>query len=497
MDVMVVFDKLFKWVQGIIAFVLSLIIPTLPAASVIGYGGYEPIVATQREYRFDIDRFNVGGYGYNLALSDDEHFAQIKEAGLDFLVTSVNDALLDYCDENGIGIVAHGLNTKSGYIWRFNPDSVLNLTKESFKDRPCLWGDSIIDEPCSTEFDKVAKAVDHYYSLGTKTLPLVNLLPNYFKEDQAGFSYPEYTDKQTQIASLLRNTPVRRDIVPILTMFNEELYNKIAMVDYCLTEQYDLYKQYVSNYISKVDTDVICVDFYPMQQYDTTTFTWLNNLDVLAEACRETGRKLWIHTQTCGGKTPDEADGRRFCDNVEDIRYQTYVSLAFGAKAVIHACYSSGWWDPDAWLINKRGEKTATFDAVKQTNEEIAAFTDLYANYDYKGTFFKNGHMADGTGFYAYLSPVSREDRGCEIDDFDSVKDHILAGCFKAKQGNSRAYTFVNMNGKFRGAKAYCDVTFDDAKQITVYQKGVATVIDGNELSLKLDCEEGVFVKVE
>lgn len=476
-------------VQAVLSFILSLVITVMPSASVVGYGGYEPIIATEREYVFDDERLNIGAYGYNLAYCDEEHLSQIKEAGLDFLITGVNNALLNYCDANDIGIIAHGLNANGGWIWNFDPSYVLNLTKESFKNRACLWGDSIIDEPCSTVFDDVSNAVDHYYSLGTKTLPLVNLLPNYLNEEQAGFPYTQYTEFQEEVQVRTRATDFRNKFVPAVTDGNEDLYNKFALVNYSTNRHMELYRKYVSMYISKVDTDIICVDIYPLSTNEKAGAYWLNNLDVLAEACRETGRKLWVITQACGG---DQYEAR-YCDNPEDIRYQTYVSLSFGAKSVIHACYSSGWWDDEAWMVNRNGEKTKTFDAVKTVNAEVKPFADIYANYDYLGTFFKNGHNADGTAYYAYLSPISREDRGCVIDS----DDHILTGCFNSKDGNSKAYTFVNMSGMYSGANARFTAKFDEGSKITVYQKGVATVIEGNEVSLKLDCEEGVFVTVE
>ncbi|MBQ7580972.1 MAG: hypothetical protein IJU39_06680 [Clostridia bacterium] len=476
-------------VQAVLSFILSLVITALPSASVVGYAGYKPIMATPREYCFDIDRLNIGGYGYNLKYSDEEHFAQIKEAGLDFLITNVNNTLLDYCDANGIGIVAHGLNANGGWIWNYNPDPVLSLTKETFRNRPCLWGDSIIDEPCSSEFNKVASAVNHYYSLGTKTLPLVNLLPNYFNEEQAGFPLFPCTEFQEKVQEKTRATNFRTKFVPLVTKENEELYNKFALANYSTIQWMELYRKYVSMYISTVDTDVVCVDIYPLSTNNTSGAFWLNNLDVLAEACRATGRKLWVITQACGG---DQYEAR-YCDNPEDIRYQMYVSLSFGAKAVIHACYSSGWWDDEAWLVNKKGEKTATYTAVQTVNKEVSSFADLYAKYTNVGTFFKNGHGADATNYYAYLSPISREDRGCTIDS----KDHILCGCFTAKEGSSRAYTFVNTNGKLAGTSADLTATFDKGEKITVYQKGVATIYEGSSVSIKLGCEEGVFVTVE
>ena len=53
------------------------------------------------------------------------------------------------------------------------------------------------------------------------------------------------------------------------------------------------------------------------------------------------------------------------------------------------------------------------------------------------------------------------------------------------------------MNGSYTAANAHFTATFDDAKSVTIYQKGVATTYEGNEISLKLECEEGVFVTVE
>lgn len=479
-------------IQKILSFVLSLIIPYLPAASVIGYGGYEPIIATEREYVFDDERLNIGGYGYNLKYSDEEHFSQIKEAGLDFLITSVNEALMSYCDENDIGIVAHGYNTSGGGWNAYNPSHDMSLTPNNFKMRPCLWGDSIVDEPNSKLFDDLAATVNHYYSLGTKTLPLINLYPNSFIEAQAGFDYYEFSDFENNLQKILRSTDFRTKLLPIITYNNEELYNKFALISYTTNQYLELYKRYVSMYISKVDTDIISVDIYPLGVNDDTSVAWLSNLDVLAEACRETGRKLWVITQACGSVNHEVSDAR-YCDNPADIRYQMYVSLAFGAKSVIHACFSSGWWDDEAWLVDKNGNKTKTFDAVKTVNEEVASFADIYANYNYKGTFLKNAHGSDGTWYEAYLTPISREDRGCDVD----TKDHILTGCFDSKDGNSNAYTFVNMNGSYTAANAHFTATFDDAKSVTIYQKGVATTYEGNEISLKLECEEGVFVTVE
>ena len=480
--------------QKILAVIVSIILPFMPAASVIDFGDYDSAQATQREYLFDDEKLLLGAYNYNNAFTDKTHLDYIKDANLDFLICNVSDALVNYCEENGIGLIAHGVNAEGGWIHNYSNNRINSLTKENFKyaDKKCFWGDSVIDEPDSTLYPALNDSLQHYYSLENKRLPLINLLPNYLSCEQSCIEYKQLTEMQETIHQTLSNTTSRK-IVSFLTMNNIDLYNKVALLHASTDKHLNMYKEYISKYISEVDTDILCVDIYPLNQADTISGAfWLNNLDVLAEACKETGRKLWVITQVNGSTNPD-VTSNRYCDNVEDIRYQIYVSLAFGAKSVIHACYQSGWWDKESNMIDQNGNRTASYYAVQQANKEAKAFADVYSGFDYVGTFLKNASGADGTNAYGFLQTTpDRKERGCEIKS----KDHILAGVFEAKKGNSSAYTFVNMNGKYTGKAATATIKFDKAKSFTVYQKGVATTFEDNKLMLNLDVEEGVFVTV-
>ena len=98
------------------------------------------------------------------------------------------------------------------------------------------------------------------------------------------------------------------------------------------------YRMYVSDYIGAIDSDIISVDIYPLQvEKDSgrmyTLNYWLWNLDILADACRATGRDLWVITQATGN-TIREGGTQRHCDTVEDQRWQNWVSMSFGAKAI-------------------------------------------------------------------------------------------------------------------------------------------------------------------
>ncbi len=90
----------------------------------------------------------------------------------------------------------------------------------------------------------------------------------------------------------------------------------------------------VSHYIGTVDSDIISVDVNPLTVNEKgelgTYMHWMRNLDILAEACRETGRDLWVITQAAGLVDVDEGEASyRCCKTAEDQRWQNYVAIAF------------------------------------------------------------------------------------------------------------------------------------------------------------------------
>ena len=432
-------------------FMALLIVLTGGVASVIGSTDAEPITATKREYRFDRDRLLFGAYCFRV----DEHFEEtrewFKEAGLQFPIAVSGKQLteddLDWFLDNGMGIIAP------------RTDYYLNMQHDA------IWGIDLRDEPPATDFPALQEQVRALYSQDPNRFPLINLFPMYANTAQLA----EECD-----------VPLARDEI------KAEPFNGNSI----------RYRMHLSDYIGTVDSDIISADIYPLYIDNATgklsTYGhWLRNLDILAEACRASGRDLWVITQAAGD-AKEANGGMRHCDTPEDQRWQNYVSLAFGAKAIIYGCYYTGWWDQSSHMIDNSGNRTATYYAVQQVNREMSAFAEVYGNYEIQGTTLYNRLNPDCAGAELDISKA-----GKKYQPITLTRDPVLCGCFTEKDGDGRAYVFANMYEPDTGKEATFTATFPGAKSVTVYRKGEKTVIKGGVLNMTLDSREGVFVTVE
>ena len=436
--------------QKLIAFFTALMISFSGVASVVGSSNVEPIPATERTYRFDQDKLLFGAYCFHKHDNYGTLREWFKEAGLNFAVSTWGQQLteddLNWLDENGIGI--------------FAPN---NAYYRGIK-RDCIWGVDYRDEPASADFESLAEGVRELYAEDANRFPLINLFPMYASSEQLG--------EQSDIPGAFGNN--------LLDAFNS---NSIE------------YRKHVCNYVGTIDSDIISVDIYPLhvdkETGELTTYEyWLRNLDILAEACRKTDRDLWVVTQAAGN-TKEEDGGMRHCDTPEDQRWQNYVSLAFGAKAIIYACYYQGWWDQDSHMIDNSGQRTDTYYAVQQVNREMSVFADLYGKYENHGAVVYNRLNPDCAGAKLGLVRVAQKYKPHVL-----TSAPILCGCFTQKDGDGSAYVFTNMYEPQTGKSATFTATFPHAKQITVYRKGQATQVSGSSVRLTLENREGVFVTV-
>ena len=421
-------------------------------APVIGSTDAKPITATKREYRFDRDRLLLGAY----CLTVDDKFEQtrawFKEAGLQFPVAvggrELTKADLDWFTDNDMGIIA----PRSDYYLNMKHDAI--------------WGVDLYDEPSATAFPALQERVQELYAQDPNRFPLVNLLPMYASPEQLG--------EEVALPDFIGDSPLDP-----------------------FSDRSAYYRMHVSDYVGTIDSDIISVDIYPLVVSETgelgTYMHWMRNLDILAEACRKTGRDLWVITQAAGMADVDEGKSAyRFCNTVEDQRWQDYTALAFGAKAIIYGCYYGGWWRHDSHMLNKDGERTETYYAVKQVNEELSVFAKEYGKYENQGAVMYNRIHPNASGVSLGTTKVKTKYKPVML----SV-DPVLCGCFSEKDGNDRAFVFTNMYDPQLGKPASFSATFPGAKSVTLYRKGETTVIKGCTLNLTLDNREGVFVTVD
>lgn len=440
--------------------------------SVVGYTGGTPLKTAKRDYCFDNSGLLIGGYYGGRGLA-----RYAAEAGLDFVIdNSVGTEMLDEYYKENVGVIAAGYNLPSNYatVSEANLSRWKNFDVSAYKDHPALWGDDLIDEPCAQSYGALAECLNSYHSKVPGKLALVNLFPNYADEEQLG----EVSD---------------------LTFGN-----KLPLL---FTDQMDAqcvqYKMYVSDYINTLPTDYISVDIYPYSatadvmgnEIKSTNNAYLRNLDILAEACRETGKDLWVITQAAGqtqyGKKGESHP--RWCETIPDISQQMYACLAFGTKAVIHAEFASkGWWDAPSHMIGPDGSPTLTYYAVKAVNGYVKVFAQVYGNYDYSSTYMINRAMIAGR---------NRGGLNCtKAEDIAPIRSSngLLVGVFNGKTADDgRAYVVTNMQELNKNQGASFTYKVPAGKEATVYKKGTATLYgEKTKLNISLDAGEGVFITV-
>ena len=418
--------------------------------AVLGSTDAIPRQATPREYRFDQDKLQFGVYCFHKHDNYNTLRKWFKEAGLNFAVSVWGQQLTDddfnWLEENGLGIFAP------------NTDYYRSLHRDA------IWGIDYRDEPNSADFAALGEGVKALYAEDANRFPLINLFPMYANDEQLG------------------ETP---DVPGAFYGNRLDAFNGESIQ----------YRMHVENYLAAIDSDIISVDIYPLYIDNETgklsTYDyWLRNLDILADACRLTDRDLWVVTQAAGNNK-EEGGGMRWCDCVEDQRWQDYVSLAFGAKAIIYGCYYTGWWDQGSHMIDSAGHRTLTYYAVKQANEELSVFADEYGKYVNHGAVLYNRANPNAAGAGLGLMKVEKKYQPDVI-----TAAPLLCGCFSEKEGYGSAFVFANMYEPETGKEASFTASFPRAKSITVYRKGVATEIPGDTLTLKLDNREGVFVTI-
>ena len=433
--------------------------------SVIGYTEGTPIRATRQDYVFDNDKLLLGGY---YALRDELPYCE--DAGIEFVVASgVDTAYLDLAEQYGVGVIAAGYQLPSAYgaLGDDTTEKWVNADASKLRAHPALWGDDLIDEPAAGSFANIAKCVNAYYQKFPGHLPYVNLFPMYANGEQLG-----ETSKLTALQKLL-----------FLTDHSKE--------------DIELYKMHVSDYINTIDTDYICVDIYPYhamtnalgKEEKFTSEVWIRNLDILAEACRETGRDLWVITQASGLTKDGSIRDMRWCDEASDISQQSYACLAFGSKAIIQALFSrTGWWDADSHMIGSDGKPTETYDAVAAVNKDLKAFADVYGKYTYSGTYMMNRVLVTGRGVGS-LNCENTDERG----NVHSANG-LLVGTFNGEDG--KAYVVANLEELHRNVTASFTFDVPAGQTATVYKKGTAFTMTGS-FAMELDPGEGVFITVK
>ena len=255
-------------------------------------------------------------------------------------------------------------------------------------------------------------------------------------------------------------------------------------------EYYDpdnkLYKEYVTSYAETVPGDFMCVDIYAlgkMLESKTVNYDdYLKNMDIFATACRKYDRDFWLYIQT------SHLNNREI--TYDDMRWQMYVGLSFGANTFIHFTYGD--------TLTDNGVPNPYYYEAQKANREIMALSDDYMQYKNLGAFNMNCEEAD----YKYAQFDN------QYTDFDVLKDiksddQLLVGCFEKENGEGYAFSVVNLvNGSNLDDSMEASISFalEGEHTVSVWLRGENTVLTPDEtgyFTLRLGVADGAFVTIE
>ncbi len=294
------------------------------------------------------------------------------------------------------------------------------------------------------------------------------------------------------------DSPFMVNLLPSYSYFKDGDYTSYA----------DYIKAYCDIVLSKfTDGKYLSVDTYPIKSDGSMRDTFLYDLAVLKAYAVESDAVMHAVLQGCGFEDSSNGTTYNKAPTEEQLRLQLYTALAFGADSI-------SWWSyyplnvVTNGALNADGSTTEVYNDIKTVNNELATFSSLYKNYDWKGVimsspdsgFFGIGADAqykaykkvkDENLFSNYL--LSASDTSSFTSIAGSGSNHIVS-VMQDTDGNE---AFVAVNYAAVGDKQTLNLTFKGALgQYAIYKNGeMQTVAIGTDgYTLTLAPGEGAFI---
>lgn len=405
-------------------------------------------------------RYPVGLFYFNKELWTDDGVKQAAETGADFIMAvESSEPFVNLCEKYNIGIISTSNITPmwwggdgdnaGGYAKQF-PLELFDEIKKAYPPSPAIWGDYPVDEPNSKDFAHINKVIKRYIELFPDKIPFINLYPNY--------------------ASIPKNT-------------DEETISQLGNMSY---------QEHIDQYVREIELPYISFDFYPYTNPNVFA-KYLENLDIVAKACKKSNKEMWVIIQTGAWKAEDILDAYQ-------LDWQVYLCLAYGTTAIIHASYSKGWWDETTSCVNLQGEKNVTYDYAKDINSVLhSPLGAEFVKYDYLYTGVYGDINSSDERIKPQLEKQRKNEKPSDLPDIKIDSDKaVITGYFR--KGDSYAVMVVNSHNPFDGSVS-ANVKLETAgkKQVNIHggKKTSGSVNSSDTVSaaeLKLESGQGAFV---
>jgi len=304
----------------------------------------------------DRGRLNIGTYYLKEYARTEAHVRDLAECGIDFVVNMANDRpTLDLFAKYGVGAVVSGIvpgwfggdGKNTGQMSEKNPLSRYEAAAASFADHPAIWGIDAGDEPSALDFPHYGRVMARMEQLFPRQFAYLNIYPNY--------------------ALVSGNSP-------------DQTAGQLGTPDYA---------GYIRRYGECIPADYLCYDYY---MYAAGAEGALANLRTVSDACLASGRSMWIVLQV------NSRDPARWISE-NQLRFQAFSAMAFGAETIIWACWCAGWWHNQ--VLDGNGGKTEQYEKLKTVNAEIHTLAADYMRFRRTATHRIHGGECLHTGVFA------------------------------------------------------------------------------------------------
>lgn len=256
------------------------------------------------------------------------------------------------------------------------------------------------------------------------------------------------------------------------------------------------------------DQKAFLFDHYPLcgnSAKGIISADWLHRTEQYAALAKEKGYDMMPYIATMG-----YSSGNRRKPAEDDIRYQIYVNLAYGAKGIAYFCYMSpgvppydGEFKPsDYALINYEDVndfstyfRTEAWDNTQTVNMEMKELDHVLLSFDWEGVMKCAGSEATTTAgknnFSNAKNWIKKHDG---IKKLTSTEDTIV-GVFKDENGYD-GFMLVNFSDPLYDASNTVTMELRGATRAVVYIKGqkqIVNLTDGT-YTVTLEPGEGQFI---
>ncbi len=335
---------------------------------------------------------------------DEEHLKMAVDCGLDMFIYLIGapKSFLDLMQKYGVGAIEHGTvpgwwgDPWQGKFAETNPISIYEKAAARFEDHPAIWSINACDEPSALDLPHYGVVLDFIDRNFPHQFPFINLYPSYA-------SVAENTEQQAKSQLGTRS-----------------------------------YEEYLRRYTECVGLDYICFDDYMYAHEDNPRpGQFFDNLRLVADACRRTGRRMWTILQ-CGSINDLPAD---ITEN--KLRFQVNAAMAFGTEMI-------GWWE-GSQIIGADGEPNVQFARLKTVHHEALAVADDYMRYRRVNTYLVGFPDGDPIPAGCHMESLAALDTGVFFDVRSENGRALLIGQMTERNGSGKQALWIMNASDFTG----------------------------------------------